>query len=49
MKKGNPRSRMRCALERMFAEKDISMHTQAEMTECMYGKPDEVKEQLAAL
>ena len=49
MKKENPRSRMRCAMCTMFTERDISMHTQAEMTECMYGKPDEVKEQLAVL
>ena len=49
MKKENPRSRMRCALGRMFTERDISMHTQAEMVECMGGKTEEEKEQLAVL
>ena len=47
MKKENPRSRMRCALSQLFTAKDISMHTQAEMTVCMYEKPDEEKEKLA--
>ena len=49
MLKENPRSRMRCALCEMFTEKDISMHTQAEMVECMGDKSDEEKERLAVL
>lgn len=49
MKKENPRSIMRCSLCQLFTERDVSMHTQAEMTECMYEKPDEVKEKLAEL
>ena len=40
---------MRCALGKMLSEKDVSAHTQAEMTECMEGKADEEKERLAVL
>ena len=47
MKKENPRSRMRCAMSKMFTEKGVSLHTQAEMTECMLWKSDEEKETLA--
>ena len=46
MKKENPRSRLRCALCQMFTDKDVSIHTQAEMTECMADKADEEKERL---
>lgn len=47
MKKENPRSRLRCALCQMFTDKDVSIHTQAEMTECMADKADVEKERLA--
>ena len=47
MKKENPRSRLRCALCQMFTDKGVSIHTQAEMTECMADKADEEKERLA--
>ena len=47
MKKENPASKMRCEMCKMFTEKDVSLHTQAIMTECMYEKPDEEKEHLA--
>ena len=47
MKKENPKSKMRCALSQILREKNISMHTQAEITTCMSEKSDEEKEKLA--
>ena len=49
LKKENPRSRMRCALSKMFTEMGVPLHTQAKMTECMDGKLDTEKEKLAEL
>lgn len=34
-------------MSKMFTEKGVSLHTQAEMTECMDGKTEEEKERLA--
>ena len=47
LKKENPKSKMRCAMSKMFMEKGVSLHTQAEMTVCMDGKTEEEKEILA--
>ena len=47
MKKENPRSRKRHAMSVLLMEKEVSMHTQAEITECMLDKTDEEKEELA--
>ena len=49
LKKENPRSKMRCALLSKFWELGVSSHTKAEVTECMDGKTDEEKEELAIL
>ena len=34
-------------MSKKFTEKDVSLHTQAEMTDCMYWKTKEEKEKLA--
>ena len=47
LKKENPKSKMRHAMCRILSEKDVSCHTRAEMTDCMFEKPDEEKEALA--
>lgn len=47
MKNEEPRSRLRCELLSKCSEMGLSAHTEAEMTECMYGKTDEEKESLA--
>lgn len=47
LKKENPRSKMRHAMSVLLMEKGVSMHTQAEITECMLDKTDEEKEELA--
>ena len=47
LKKENPRSRMRHAMSVLLMEKEVTMHTQAEITECMRDKEDEEKEKLA--
>ena len=48
LKKENLESKMRCAMSKMFTEKDVSLHTQAIMTECMDGKTEKEKEKLAS-
>lgn len=47
MKKENPRSRMRHDMCVLLREKGVSVHTRAEITECMRDKEDEEKEKLA--
>lgn len=47
MKKENPRSKMRCELLKKCMEMRMSSHTKAEMTECMIGKTESEKENLA--
>lgn len=47
LKKENPRSRMRIELLSKCTEMGLSSHTEAEITECMDGKTDEEKENLA--
>ena len=49
LKKEDPQSRMRHAMCRTLSEKGVSFHTRAEITECMDGKTDEEKEELAIL
>ena len=47
LKKENPRSKMRCAMSKVFLEKGVSSHTQVQMVKCMDGKTEEEKEKLA--
>lgn len=47
LKKENPKSLKRHAMCRILSEKGVSFHTRAEITECMGGKTDSEKEQLA--
>ena len=47
LKKENPRSRMRHELLSNCTELDISSLIIADITECMLGKTDEKKEELA--
>ena len=47
LKKENPASKMRCKLLGKCSEMNLSYHTEAKLTECMRGKPDEEKERLA--
>lgn len=47
LKKENPRSKMRCELLTKCSELDVSSHTIAEITECMDGKTEGEKENLA--
>ena len=47
LKKENPRSKMRHELFKVCTEKGISLRIMADMTDCMFEKPDEEKEALA--
>ena len=47
LKQENTRSKKRCEFLRMCTELGLSSRAEAEITECMYGKPDEEKELLA--
>lgn len=47
LKKENPRSRMRCKLLSKCSEMNLSLHTEAKITECMDGKMESEKEKLA--
>ncbi len=47
LKNENPRSKMRCKLLSKCTEMDISSRTIAVITECMIGKTESEKENLA--
>ena len=47
LKAENPASVKRCAFMRKCRELKLSSNTEAKITVCMYGKPDEGKEELA--
>ena len=47
LKGAEPRSKKRCDLLRKCSEMAISYRTRAELTECMLGKTDDEKEELA--
>lgn len=47
LKPENPASKKRCAFMRKCRELKLSSNTEAKITLCMYGKPDDEKEELA--
>ena len=47
LKKENPTSMMRHELSKLCREKNLSLRIMADMTDCMFEKPDEEKEELA--